>query len=123
VSFSIYGERGVIDILAWHEATRSLLIIELKTELVDPQGLVATMNRRVRLGRRIAREQGWDPISISAWVILSEGSTNRRLVKRHAGLLRSAFPTEGRAMRHWVNQPGEAIFRAEFLVICPLGAP
>lgn len=39
VSFSIYGERGVIDILAWHAATRSLLIIELKTELVDSQAL------------------------------------------------------------------------------------
>ena len=35
VSYSIYGERGVIDNLAWHEETRSLLIIELKTELLD----------------------------------------------------------------------------------------
>lgn len=33
VSFSIYGQRGVIDILAWHAATRSLLVIELKTEM------------------------------------------------------------------------------------------
>ena len=39
VSFSVYGERGIIDIVAWHEATRTLLIVELKTELVDPQGL------------------------------------------------------------------------------------
>ena len=37
VTFSIYGERGAIDILAWHEPTRSLLVIELKTELVDIQ--------------------------------------------------------------------------------------
>jgi len=28
VSFAHYGERGVIDILAWHPATRSLLIID-----------------------------------------------------------------------------------------------
>src|SRR3990172_8358421 len=37
VSFAVYGERGVIDILAWHVATRPLLIIELKTGVVDPQ--------------------------------------------------------------------------------------
>jgi hypothetical protein len=55
-SFSIYGERGVVDIVAWHAASRSLLIIELKTLLVDPQELVATMDRRVRLGGQIACE-------------------------------------------------------------------
>jgi transcriptional regulator with XRE-family HTH domain len=31
VSFSIYGERGIIDILAWHPGRRMLLVIELKT--------------------------------------------------------------------------------------------
>ena len=35
VSFAIQGERGVIDILAWHAATRSLIVIELKTEIVN----------------------------------------------------------------------------------------
>lgn len=54
VTFAIYGERGVIDILAWHAETRSLLIIELKTALGDPQQLVAVMDRRVRLGTRNA---------------------------------------------------------------------
>ena len=47
VSYSIYGERGVVDGLAWHAETRSLLIIELETELLDPQELAATMGRRV----------------------------------------------------------------------------
>src|SRR6185369_16399984 len=28
VGFSVYGERGVIDLACWHAATRSLLIIE-----------------------------------------------------------------------------------------------
>src|SRR5664280_1434288 len=35
VSFSINGERGVIDQLGWHEAARHLLVVELKTEFVD----------------------------------------------------------------------------------------
>ena len=48
VSFSIYGERGVIDLLAWHAATRSLLVVELKTELIDLQDLVSVLDRKRR---------------------------------------------------------------------------
>jgi transcriptional regulator with XRE-family HTH domain len=65
VSFSIYGERGVIDILAWHVATRSLLVIELKTAIVDVQELVGTFDRKMRLAIRVARERGWDPMKVS----------------------------------------------------------
>src|SRR5215218_4954031 len=52
VTFSEFGERGSIDILAWHAPSRSLLVIELKTELVDLQdtvGTVGTLDRKVRL--------------------------------------------------------------------------
>ena len=105
VSFSIYGERGVIDILAWHSETRTLLIIELKTMLVDPQELVATMGRRSRLGVAIAKEQGWAPLAVSSWVVVVDSSTNRRQMAQHVGLLRTAFPVDGRAMRPWLRSP------------------
>jgi transcriptional regulator with XRE-family HTH domain len=105
VSFAIYGERGVIDILAWHPETRSLLVIELKTELVDPQEIVATMSRRVRLGASIAAELGWRPATVSAWVVVADTRTNHRRVLRHSGLLRTAFPADGHMMRTWLRQP------------------
>ena len=114
VSFSIYGERGVIDILAWHEGTRSLLIIELKTELVDPQELTATMDRRVRLGPRIAAQFGWKPASVSVWVAFSDTRTNHRRVLRHSGLLRTAFPADGHMMRTWLQRPGGRISALSF---------
>ncbi|MEA2632936.1 MAG: hypothetical protein QOE66_3155, partial [Chloroflexota bacterium] len=63
VSFAIYGERRVIDILAWHPGRRALLLIELKTELVDMNELLGTLDRKRRLARRIAQERGWDPES------------------------------------------------------------
>jgi transcriptional regulator with XRE-family HTH domain len=65
VSFAIAGERGVIDILGWHAGRRALVIIELKTDLVDLGDLLAQMDRRRRLARRIAAERGWDPVTIS----------------------------------------------------------
>ena len=114
VTFSHFGERGVIDILAWHAETRSLLIIELKTELVAPQELVATMHRRVRLGPTIARQHGWDPTTVSAWVVVRDTTTERRRLKRHRGLLRAAFPAKGRAMRGWLRQPRGAVSALSF---------
>ncbi len=114
VSYSIYGERGVIDIIAWHHATRSLLIIELKTLLVDIGDLLASMDRRVRLAPRIVQDRGWDPSSVSAWVILTDTRTNRRHVGLASAVLDTAFPRDGRAMRAWLRAPHGAIHALSF---------
>src|SRR6476620_12303835 len=83
VSFAFYSERGIVDILAWHPARRALLIIELKTDIVDVNELVGTMDVRRRLARRIALERGWDPITISTWVIVAGGRTNQARLAAH----------------------------------------
>jgi transcriptional regulator with XRE-family HTH domain len=114
VTFAHYGERGVIDILAWHAETCSLLIIELKTELVDPHELVAVMHRRVRLGHVIAEQQGWVPATVSAWVVIRDSATERRRLRKHAGLLRGAFPDDGRTARGWLRRPRGELFALSF---------
>ena len=114
VTFAHYGERGVIDILAWHAKSRSLLIIELKTELVDPQGLAATMHRRVRLGAEIAAHHGWDPATVSGWVIVRHSRTEQRRLQRHEGILRRAFPADGRMMRRWLREPQASLSALSF---------
>ena len=121
VTFSHYGERGVIDILAWHPETRSLLVIELKTELVDPQELVAVMHRRVRLGRQIAAREGWGPLSVSAWVVVRDTSTERRRAHRHSGLLGRAFPDDGRTARSWMLRPSGTLSAMSFWSFGPSG--
>jgi transcriptional regulator with XRE-family HTH domain len=115
VSFAIYAERGVIDILAWHSATRSLLIIELKTILMNVSELIGVMDRRRRLAFQIAASRGWRPETVSVWVILAETMTNRRRFAEHKTVLRAAFPADGRAMREWLRSPGEAISALSFL--------
>jgi transcriptional regulator with XRE-family HTH domain len=109
VSYSIYGERGVIDVLAYHAPTRSLLVIELKTQLVDINELVGSMDRRRRLAPRIAADRGWPVRTVSCWVIVSRGRTNRRRIEAHRSMLRAAFPVRGQAMRAWLRRPGEAV--------------
>jgi transcriptional regulator with XRE-family HTH domain len=115
VSFSIYGERGVIDIVAWHAGRRALLIIELKTSLVDVNDLLGSMDRRMRLARTIARERGLDPKTVSSWVVLAETPTNHRRLAEHVTVLRSSFPSDGRLMRCWLRDPSGAIAVLSFI--------
>jgi hypothetical protein len=105
VSFSIYGERGVIDILAWHAQTKSLVVIELKTLIVDVQALVGDVDRKRRLARRIALARGWDAATVSSWVIVERSATKERRVAAHRAMLRAALPTDGRVMRGWLSKP------------------
>lgn len=115
VTFAIFAERGAIDVLAWHAATRSLLVIELKTELVDLQETVGTLDRKVRLATRIAHEQGWDPVSVSTWLLIAEAPANRRAVDAHRAMLRSRLPADGHAMTRWLRRPSGSIRALSFL--------
>jgi transcriptional regulator with XRE-family HTH domain len=97
-SFSIWGERGVIDIVAWLAPSRTLLIVELKTEIVDVQRLIGTVDRYRRLAPQMVRDLGWEPVTVGAWVAVAESPTNRRRLGEHAGVLRAAFPSDGRTV-------------------------
>ena len=105
VSYSIYGERGVIDVLAWHPGRRALVVIELKTDIVDVNDVVGAADRRRRLARAIAADRGWHPASVSVWVIVASSRTNRRRIADHAAMLRAAFPMDARRVRAWLRDP------------------
>jgi len=115
VSFSIYGERGVIDILAWYPVSHVLLVIELKTEFVDVNELMGSVDRKRRLAAVIARERGWDPIGVATWVVLSDNRTNRRALAAHETVMRTKFPVDGRRIRPWLRRPVGRLDALSFL--------
>lgn len=115
VSFSIYGERGVIDVLLWHAEHRALAVVELKTSIVDVQELLGTLDRKRRLGGRVARERGWEPSVVGAWLVVADTRTNRRRVAAHAEVLRSALPRDGRTVRSWLRRPVGPLAALSFL--------
>jgi transcriptional regulator with XRE-family HTH domain len=114
VSFAIYGERGVIDQLAWHAANAHLLLVELKTELVDVNELLGTLDRKRRLSPQIAMARGWSPKGISVWLVVADTTTNRRHAREHATLLRSRLPEDGRRLRRLLGDPSEAVSGVAF---------
>jgi transcriptional regulator with XRE-family HTH domain len=115
VSFSIHGERGIIDILAWHPGRRMLLVIELKTEVVEVGMLLGKMDQRRRLAGNVARRLGWDPVAVSTWVVIADSRTNRRAVAAHRTVLRRKFPVDGRSVRRWLRDPRDRIDALGFL--------
>jgi transcriptional regulator with XRE-family HTH domain len=120
VSFSIYGERGVIDILAWHARSRALLVIELKSDIVDPQELVASIDRKRRLAVKVGAERGLSVRTVGAWVIVADGTTNRRRVGMHAAFLATAFRADGTEMRAWLRDPSSPIAGLSFMPIAAM---
>jgi transcriptional regulator with XRE-family HTH domain len=109
VSYAIYGERGVVDIVAWHPGRRAILVIELKTDVVDVNQLIGKVGEKARLIRQIVRDRGWDPLTVSTWVIVASGRTNRARLAAHQAVLRPAFPADGRGMRRWLADPAGSV--------------
>jgi len=115
VSYSIWGERGVIDRLAFHPERRTLAVFELKADLSDPAGLIAQSDRYRRLVPEIARGRGWVADQVGCWAIVADTDTNRRRLDAHRELLRGAFPADGRALREWLRDPVARVDGLAFL--------
>lgn len=113
-SFAIYSDRGIIDILAWHPGKRAILVIELKTDITDVNELLGTLDKKRRVAAQVARERGWDPMTVSVWLIVSSSRTNRRRVEAHDAMLRAALPDDGRTMRLWLRDPVASVSALSF---------
>jgi DNA-binding XRE family transcriptional regulator len=116
VSFAHFGERGSIDLLAWHEPTATLLVIEIKTELGSIEGLLRPLDRKMRLAPGVARERfGWHARVVGRLVVFPENATVRRGVARHAALLQTALPHGSNEVRQWLRAPAGTLRGTWFL--------
>jgi transcriptional regulator with XRE-family HTH domain len=104
-TFNVRGERGSIDVLAWQPACRAVLVIEVKTVVVDLQDLLATLDRKRRLAGPIARELGWSPIRVGTLLVMPEETQARHAVDRFRSVFDVAYPDRGRRVQRWLRSP------------------
>lgn len=104
-TFAIYGERGSIDVLAFHPETGTLLVVEVKSVVPDLQGLLSGVDRKVRVAPAVARERGWHVRNVGRVVVIPDDSTARRRVEHHRATLDAVLPARTAAVRAWVRNP------------------
>jgi transcriptional regulator with XRE-family HTH domain len=105
VSFSIWGERGSIDVLAYHAASGTVLVVEVKSVVPDSQSTLHGLDRKTRLAMQIAEQRGWRCRVVARLLVVGASATSRRRVARLEPTYRAAFPDRGRDVRNWIRRP------------------
>ena len=103
-SFNHYGDRGRVDLLAFHSALQILLVIEIKTRIHDVQDMLGRLDVKRRIAPMLAKDRGWDVVAIVPAFVVREHRTARRRVAEHAALFTS-FGLRARAGRAWLRRP------------------
>ena len=114
VSYSHYGERGSIDILAWHPPTATLLVVEVKTELISVEATLRKLDEKVRLAPIVSAPSLPDGSTrrvkaVGRLLVLPKTTTSRRHLIRHSRVLDAAFPLRGTDLRAWLRRPVGAV--------------
>jgi hypothetical protein len=109
VTYSVYGERGSIDVLGWYPQLHMLLVVEVKSELTSIEQTLRKHDEKCRLASREARERfGWQARASARLLVASSDRTTRRRVSRASAVLEAAYPVRGVAVRAWLRAPATA---------------
>ena len=118
VTYSVFGERGSIDLVAWHAPTRTLLVIEVKSELTSLEATLRKHDEKVRLAPQVVSERfGWQPSNVARLLILPDARTAHRHVALADDVLQRVYPVRGWAARRWLKAP---IGRGDGLIYLPV---
>jgi transcriptional regulator with XRE-family HTH domain len=105
-TFNHYGDRGSVDVLAWHAGARTLLLVEVKTELDSLEAVLRSMDVKTRVvPALLARDRGWRGQSIGSVLVLPDDSASRRAVARLSPVFSVALPGRTIMVRQWLRKP------------------
>jgi transcriptional regulator with XRE-family HTH domain len=110
--------RGWIDLLAYREADRSLLIEETKTDLPDMGALQRSLGFYEREAWDAAQRLGWRPIRLSVLVVTLDSATVARRLADNRDLVGLAFPTRIADVVAWLEDPSRPAPRTWAIGCC-----
>ena len=114
-TFNHFGERGSIDILAFHPGTGALLVVEVKSVVPDMQAMLSGIDRKTRIAPIVARQRGWAVRETSRLLVLPDDRTARRRLGQLATTVDQALPLRTRAVARWLQAPDGAMGGVLFL--------
>lgn len=120
VSFNHYGDRGRIDVLAYHPIGRVVLVIEVKSRIDDVQDLIGRLDIKTRIAEMLARSRGWDATRRIPVFIVAEGRTARRRIAAHSSIF-AAYPLRGRQAMAWLRRPNGSPPRGVLVMLSTTG--
>lgn len=110
VTYAQFRERGSYDLLAFHAATGTALVVEVKTDLPSIEATLRKVDEKARLAPVVARDRfGWKVRAVGRLIVLPNDRTLRRQVDRHAAVLQASVPIRGVAVRRWLAAPTGAM--------------
>ena len=115
VSFNLRGERGSVDILAFHPQTGCLLVVEVKSVVPDMQAMLVALDRKGRLGSEIGAGHGWPATSVTRLLVVPDDRTTRRRIDALARTFAFALPARTIEVRRWIREPAGARHGVLFL--------
>ncbi|HET6379615.1 MAG TPA: helix-turn-helix transcriptional regulator [candidate division Zixibacteria bacterium] len=105
VSFNRYGDRGRVDLVAFHPIPRVVLLVEVKTALGDLQETLGRLDVKARIGRPLAQDLGWTGVlAVIPVLVIADARPARRVVASHSALF-SRFSLRGRQAMAWLRRP------------------
>lgn len=106
VTYNHFGDRGSIDLIAWHPATATLLVIEVKTELTSIELTLRKHDEKVRIAPALVAERwGWQPRAVARLLVMPDHRAARRQVDRSDATLKRTYPGRGWIVRRWIKRP------------------
>jgi transcriptional regulator with XRE-family HTH domain len=120
--FNHYGDRGSVDVLAWHPGTRTLLIVEVKSILTDLQATFTSFATKVRVvPALVRREFGWNAAHVGRLLVMPGSTANRSVVTNHVATFETLFPRRMPSLRTWLRKPDGPVAGVWFLATSPGG--
>jgi transcriptional regulator with XRE-family HTH domain len=118
VSFNHYGDRGRVDLLAFHPRQRILVVVEIKTRLLEAQEVIGKLDVKRRVAPAIARQRGWSPAMVLPALVFREDTTTRRRLVAHEALFAN-YPVRGRTAIAWLRHPRMPVPAGLLIVATP----
>lgn len=110
VSFSRFGERGSVDVLAARGELLAILVVEVKSEIGSIEATNRALDVKERLAPVIAQARfGFQPRVVGRVLVVPRNETIRRVIARYERTMSAVYPDRGRELRRWLHRPEDPI--------------